>query len=109
VKWGAAAEEAYGAAPIAKLYETFIKLHDDGTPRTHHLVTNPIIEIDAEGKTATCRSYYTVIQHTETVPLQVIAGGRYHDWLDKVDGRWRFSRREYFMDFRGSVEDHVRR
>jgi hypothetical protein len=108
VKWGAQADVTYGAEPIARLYANVIKLHEDGTPRTHHLITNPIIEIAADGQTATCRSYYTVIQQTAAVPLQVIAGGRYHDGFEKFDGAWRFARREYFMDFRGAVHDHVK-
>jgi hypothetical protein len=57
---------------------------------------------------ATARSYYTVVQQTAMIPLQVIASGRYRDVLIKVDGAWRFAKREYFMDMRGDVTDHVK-
>ena len=96
------------AAGVAALFEHAIKLHDDGTPRTHHLITNPLIEIDAHGARATARSYYTVVQQTARLPLQVIAAGRYHDELERVDGRWRFVKRDYFMDMRGDVSDHLK-
>jgi hypothetical protein len=56
---------------------------------------------------ATARSYYTVVQQTAMIPLQVIAAGRYHDVLIKVDGTWRFAKRDYFMDMRGNVTDHI--
>ena len=108
VKWGSDAQETFGSEPILELFKNVIRLHDDGTPRTHHMVTNPIVKLSANGQSATCRSYYTVIQQTEKIALQVIAGGRYNDWLEKRDGAWRFTRREYFMDFRGNVSDHVR-
>jgi 3-phenylpropionate/cinnamic acid dioxygenase small subunit len=108
VKWGVGAAETFGARPMLELFERVIRLHEDGTPRTHHLITNPLVEIGEDGTSATCRSYYTVVQQTGTVPLQVIAGGRYHDWFAKEDGVWRFARREYFMDFRGDLRDHVK-
>lgn len=74
-------------------------IYPDGTPRTKQLITNPIIEINRESGTATCRSYYVVTPTcmvTPTagaVPLQSIASGRYHDEFVRIDGRWQFSLR----------------
>jgi hypothetical protein len=107
VKWGAEAPVIHGADVILKLYQENIKLHEDGTPRTHHIITNAIIDIAEDGQIAKVRSYYTVVQQTGRVPLQVIAGGRYHDDLRKINGSWTFARRDYFMDFSGDVSDHV--
>lgn len=56
-----------------------VKIYPCGTPRTRHLVTNPIIELDENALSATCRSCYTVLQCADGFPLQVIAAGRYHD------------------------------
>src|ERR1700722_3446836 len=47
-------------------------LYADGTPRTRHLVTNTIIEVDESAGRATARSYNTTLQQ---VPG---AGGRDH-------------------------------
>ena len=107
VKWGADAPIIHGSAAILKLYQENIKLHEDGTPRTHHVITNAIVDIAEDGQTAKARSYYTVVQQTNRLPFQVIAGGRYHDSLKKENGAWTFARREYFMDFRGDVSEHV--
>ncbi|ADV81388.1 nuclear transport factor 2 family protein [Terriglobus saanensis] len=109
VKWGVDAPTTHGDAPILELYNTHIKLHEDGTPRTHHLITNPIIEIAENGAEATVRSYYTVVQQTTILPLQVIASGRYHDVLEKIEGKWRFAKRDYLMDMRGNISEHVKK
>jgi hypothetical protein len=85
-------------------------LYPDGTPRTKHVVTNPIIEVDEAAGTATCRSYYTVMQHTDEFPLQPIVAGRYHDRFQRVDGRWRYSFRDYsLMDMVADVSHHLSR
>lgn len=79
-----------------------------GTPRTKHVVTNPIIEIDEKANEATSRSYYTVLQATEGIPLQVIAAGRYHDRFTRIDGRWYFTYRDYtLLDLRGKLSGHL--
>lgn len=97
-----------GRGMLAVFRRTTI-LHADGTPRTRHVVTNPIVELDAGGTRATCRSCYSVFQQTESLPLQVIACGRYHDVFEKVDGEWRFAERDYtLLDLVGDVSQHLR-
>ncbi len=96
------------SAGILQLWRGLVTIHADGTPRTKHVITNPILEIDEAAGTATCRSYYTVLQQTEAVALQVIAAGRYHDEFERVDDRWRFSFRDYSMfDLKGDLRDHL--
>nr|WP_305728168.1 nuclear transport factor 2 family protein [Cupriavidus sp. GA3-3] len=97
-----------GSEAMLKLWQAYVKLHADGTPRTRHVISNPIIEIASGKLTATVRSYYTVLQASDRIALQVIAAGRYHDAFEKVDGRWRFSRRNYSMlDLKGNLTDHL--
>lgn len=96
------------SAGILQLWRGLVKIHADGTPRTKHVITNPILDIDDEAGAATCRSYYTVLQQTEAIALQVIAAGRYHDEFERVDGVWRFSFRDYSMlDLKGDLRDHL--
>ena len=95
-------------AGLLNLWRSSVKLHEDGTPRTKHVVTNPILEIDEDANRATCRSYYTVLQASSTVPLQVVAAGRYHDEFERTAGGWRFASRDYSMlDLVGDLSDHV--
>jgi 3-phenylpropionate/cinnamic acid dioxygenase small subunit len=83
-----------------------VRLHG-GSPRTKHAVTNLVIEIDEAARTATARSYFTVLQATEELPLQTIVAGRYHDRFERADGRWRFHERRIFLDLLGNVSQHL--
>jgi 3-phenylpropionate/cinnamic acid dioxygenase small subunit len=96
------------AAAMLALWKAMVVLYPDGTPRTKHVVTNPIIEVDDHVGTARCRSYYTVLQQTDGLPLQPIVAGRYHDRFERVEGRWRFSFRDYtLIDMVGDVSHHL--
>ncbi len=98
-----------GADDILKVWEDNVIRYDDGTPRTKHVTTNPIIEVDESAGTATCRSYYTVFQQVVGGPLQPIISGRYHDRFERVDGSWRFTERNYaLMDLFGDLSNHLR-
>lgn len=95
-------------AGLREVWRNFVKLYPCGTPRTKHVVTNPILEIDEAAGRASCRSYYTVLQSAPDLPLQVIAAGRYHDEFERVDGRWRFAYRDYSLfDLPGNLGSHL--
>ncbi len=97
-----------GVDAVRGLYEGTVILHDDGTPRTRHVTTNVIVEVDDEGGTASGRSYYTVTQALPDFPLQVIVTGRYHDTFRRVDGRWWFDTRTMIVDQAGDLSRHLR-
>lgn len=98
-----------GAAEVVQLWRGSIVIHDDGTPRTKHVITNPIIEIDDEAGSGTCRSYYTVMQQVGSGPLEAVICGRYHDAFERIDGQWRFSYRDYSLhDLPGDMSRHSR-
>ena len=82
----------------------------DGVPRTKHVITNPIIEVNEEEGTATCRSVYTVIQQADDAPLQPVICGRYHDQFVRDEtGNWRYAYRDYsLMDLVGDMSRHGR-
>lgn len=98
------------ACELLALWKQHVLIYPCGTPRTKHLITNPIIEFDDSGLRAACRSYYTVYQATEDFPLQLIASGRYHDEFEQKDGVWHFSFRDYsLLDFTGDTHFHLKR
>jgi len=97
-----------GAAPMLEQWRAFVRIHPCGTPRTRHVITNPIVEIDEAVGRASCRSVYTVFQQTPELPLQAIASGRYHDTFERVEGIWRFATRDYSMlDYIGDLSQHL--
>lgn len=94
-----------GRDDVLRLYESTTRLYECGTPRTKHVVTNPIILVD--GDRATARSCFTVMQQTPELPLQVIITGRYRDELERADGGWRFAAREMVLEQLGDLSRHL--
>ena len=83
-----------------------VKLHD-GSPRTKHVITNLIVDVDEAAGAATARSYFTVLQAAGTLPLQVILAGRYHDRFEHAGATWRFSERAIHIDLVGELREHL--
>lgn len=97
-----------GFDEVLQMYRLSCRLYEpSGTPLTKHLTTNVIIELDPNGTQASARSYYTVIQATGSLPLQVIISGRYQDQFRKVDSQWEFTRREMIVDLIGDCSAHL--
>jgi hypothetical protein len=92
---------------VRGLYERATRLYEDGTPRTRHVTTNVTVEVDDDAGIASARSYYTVFQQTDALPLQSIIAGHYHDTFHRVDGRWAFDTREMFVDLTGDLSHHL--
>src|SRR5205085_1672733 len=69
-----------GRDEILAMYRQTTRIHEDtGTPRTKHVTTNLIIDVDDESDTARARSYFTVLQAAPGLDLQPVIAGRYHD------------------------------
>jgi 3-phenylpropionate/cinnamic acid dioxygenase small subunit len=97
-----------GADAIEQLYLRTTRRHPDtGTPKTKHLITNLIVELDAGSARAACRSHYTVLQQTEALPLQPIITGRYQHRLERVAGAWRIVEHVFFVDLVGDLRHHL--
>lgn len=101
---GEGQEVARGADAVASLYAAMVVLHD-GSPRTRHLTTNPVITV--EGGTAECRSSFAVLQQVGDRPLQPVAAGRYRDRFLHADGAWRFASRAFHLDQVGDTSQHL--
>ena len=97
-----------GREAIASMWRRWVRLYPDNTPRTRHLVTNPLIELADDSLTARCRSQWTLLQATDALPLQVVATGRYYDCFVYLDGRWHFTERRYAgVDLSGDMSAHL--
>ena len=96
-----------GAEAVRRLYASTVRLYADGTPRTKHVTTNVVVDVDEPAGTATARSYFTVLQQLDDFPLQVIVAGRYHDAFRCVDATWRFEVRRMYVDLQGDLSRHL--
>ena len=97
-----------GRDEVLRLYESGTRRHADGTPRTKHVTTNLVVEVDEVSGTATARSYYTVLQAVPgELALQPIVAGRYRDRFERVRGSWRFAGRHLVVDLVGDLGHHL--
>ncbi|MGB8650341.1 MAG: nuclear transport factor 2 family protein [Mycobacteriales bacterium] len=97
-------EVARGAAQCTALWRRMVHLYD-GSPRTRHTVSAPVI--DVEGETAVCRSSFVVFQQLGAGRLEPVAAGRYRDTFAGDGGTWRFTSRQFFLDQLGDVSQHM--
>jgi 3-phenylpropionate/cinnamic acid dioxygenase small subunit len=97
-----------GADAIETMLRDNVILYEDGTPRTKHVTTNVVIEVDDQSGTAISRSYFTALQALPDLALQPIVSGRYHDRFERRDGEWRFVERRVRTDLVGDVSRHLR-
>lgn len=134
---------ARGAVEVEAMYVASTRIYPEvGTPLTKHVVTNPVITINSHNNSgnnsnsnsdstladsssatgplvATCRSYFTVLQATPTLPLQPIITGRYHDTFTQNEPTqnsqnysaprqdWYFTERKMIMDQLGDLSQHL--
>ena len=80
----------------------------EGSPRTKHVTTNLIVDVDDAAGTAEAQSYVTVLQALPDFPLQPIFSGRYQDRFERVDGEWRWRERRVLADLYGDTSRHRR-
>ena len=99
----------HGSAAVLDVLTRLVILYPDGTPRTKHITTNLVIEVDETAGTAAARSYFTVLQATDGAALQTIVAGRYQDRFVRDAVEWRFAERLIAMDLVGDLRHHLRR
>ena len=93
-----------GTAEARTIYDGVI-IHDDGTPRTQHQITNVTVRVD--GARASARSCFTVLQVTGQ-GLHPILAGEYHDRFERVDAEWRFTERIFDPRLFGDMSQHMK-
>ncbi len=99
------------SAELEQAFHDWIRLYDDGTPRTKHVMTNIDIFVAPDGRTAESWTYFTVLQATDGFPLQIVIAGRYHDRFarDGDDaGGWHFTERDELLDLIGDLSHHTK-
>lgn len=105
--------ETRGSEAATRMYTDWTRVYVDPrsptgrTLHTKHVTTNLQIHLDEGGRSARTRCYFTVLMQTETLPLQPIVAGRYHDEFEKHEGRWWFTRRHIITDLIGNLSEHL--
>ena len=96
-----------GPDEVRRAYDR-VRLSEDGTPRTRHVLSNLVVHVDA-ALTATSRCSFTVLQAAlhGPGPVRPILAGRYHDaFALGTDGTWHFTDRRFDVDLVGDLTGH---
>ncbi len=102
------AEVRAGYDAVLEMYRRSTRRYEDGTPRTKHLTTNLVVDVDEGAGVASARSYFTVLQAVPgALALQPVVAGRYRDRFEQVDGAWRFVARHIVVDLVGDLSRHL--
>jgi 3-phenylpropionate/cinnamic acid dioxygenase small subunit len=97
-----------GRNAIEALYTRSTRRYEDGTPRTKHVMTNVMVDVDDGGATARSRSYFTVLQAVPgALALQPVIAGRYRHTYELVDSRWRVATMHITIDLVGDLGHHM--
>jgi ketosteroid isomerase-like protein len=95
-----------GRDDIEALYGRTTRRFEDGTPRTKHVMTNLIVDVD--GPAASSRSYFTVLQAVPgELALQPVIAGRYRHGYELVDGTWGVVSMHIIIDLMGDLSRHM--
>ena len=91
-----------GRDAIAALYARTTRRYEDGTPRTKHVMTNVMVDVADDGRTASSRSYFTVLQAVPgELALQPVIAGRYRHTYTFAEDRWRVATMHIIIDLIG--------
>lgn len=83
-----------GSPFVEKLLSDTVILYEDGTPRTRHVLGEPSIEIDDQGRAAaSCE--YTVTQDGPDGEYVVMVGRHHDTFVVDDEGEWHFASRDY--------------
>jgi len=84
------------------------RIYPDGTPRTHHIISNVRVDVASDGTVAHAHFYSTVMQAVDGSPLQAIACGQFFDELAKDENGWYFTDRIGRLRFvSDALDNHV--
>jgi 3-phenylpropionate/cinnamic acid dioxygenase small subunit len=97
-----------GSEAVTGMLHAQIRVYPDGTPRTRHMTTNLIVEVDENAGTARARSSVTILQETPELPLQPIVVGRYRDEFQRDGEAWRFTSRRVNFQLIGDLTHHLK-
>lgn len=104
-RWGITGSLAEGEAAVRALLAN-VTLYG-GVPLTRHLMSNVLVQVAADGDTATARSCIMVMQGVPPgFPLQPIFIGSYHDVFVREGEQWCFRERVIVPDLVGDLSRH---
>jgi ketosteroid isomerase-like protein len=87
---------ATGPAEIEQLLIETLETYESDETRTHHLVMNPVIEVDGDHATALSNWGYVTRDDHDAPVVEML--GHYVDEIERTSEGWKFRRREAYSD-----------
>jgi uncharacterized protein (TIGR02246 family) len=89
-----------GPAEIEDMLAKTMEVWESDRQRTHHIVLNPVIDVDVDGNgdTATATSNWGYVTRSDDDAPVLLMLGRYLDQLRRTADGWKFSRRVAYSD-----------
>jgi ketosteroid isomerase-like protein len=85
-----------GPKQIEQMLKKTLAVFESDRDRQHHLVLNPVIDVD--GDTATASSTWGFVTRSESDAPVLSMLGTYYDELRRTDDGWKFSQRVAYSD-----------
>ena len=102
-EWTGATGTAVGPDAIQAMLEANLPGNPPAPgPTTWHLMCNPVIDVD--GDRATAQVTWVLLRRDAGDRPGIAVTGRYEDILVREHGRWRFKRREAFVEIGRPIE-----
>jgi hypothetical protein len=99
---------AEGPEAILASYVNSTRRYEDGTPKTKHVMTNVIVDVDPSSTNASSRSYFTVLQAVPgQLALQPVISGRYHNRYERTSDGWHYRHMHIIIDLVGDLSQHM--
>jgi 3-phenylpropionate/cinnamic acid dioxygenase small subunit len=109
IKISSRQDQFIGKDELLALWKKIIILYPCGTPKTKHVITNPIIQIDESLGVAKVKSYFNVFQPDQNQVIHLILSGRYYDEFQLQNEKWVWTHRDYtHIDFAGNLSLHLK-
>lgn len=98
---------AAGYDAVLAMYTSVVKIYPDcGTPKTQHVVSNLILDLESEDA-ANSTANYTVLQQLPGGNIECIIAGEYFSRFLKQDGQWQFHEHHMRNRITGDLSHHL--
>jgi hypothetical protein len=96
-----------GRDEVRHLYDRVVLY--SGSPRTKHVISNLVVDVDEIAGTAGSRCQFSVLHNPVAgQPIRVVLAGRYVDTFHFDGERWAFASRVVHVDLTGDLRPHYR-
>ena len=97
---------ARGSAQVLGMFQASVRTYD-GVPRTRHVITNIVIDVDDGATTGSARCYVQVLHQPPDEEIRPIVVGTYLDRVHLVGDQWQFAERRMHLELVGNLTSHL--